>query len=91
MNSDQYRCATKLLSAYREGDTEEIERIARSSAISHLDSTVIKINSCFSVNFMSPVVQFTVLFQDHVQNFGQNYYVNLTLKMADTIKFYWSL
>lgn len=37
LNSDQNRCATKLLSAYEEGDAEEIKRIAQSSAFNHLD------------------------------------------------------
>ncbi|XP_020400898.1 gamma-soluble NSF attachment protein [Zea mays] len=37
LNSDQNRCATKLLSAYEEGDAEEIKHIAQSSAFNHLD------------------------------------------------------
>ncbi|XP_012075545.1 gamma-soluble NSF attachment protein isoform X3 [Jatropha curcas] len=37
LSSDQNRCATKLLSAYREGDIEEIKRLAQSSTVSHLD------------------------------------------------------
>ncbi|PWZ17490.1 Gamma-soluble NSF attachment protein [Zea mays] len=37
LNSDQNRCATKLLSAYEEGDAKEIKRIAQSSAFNHLD------------------------------------------------------
>lgn len=41
LRSDQYRCASKLLSAYTEADIEEIKRIAQSSTISNLDHTVL--------------------------------------------------
>uniref|UniRef100_A0A804UA39 Gamma-soluble NSF attachment protein n=1 Tax=Zea mays TaxID=4577 RepID=A0A804UA39_MAIZE len=37
LNSDQNRCAMKLLSAYEEDDAKEIKRIAQSSAFNHLD------------------------------------------------------
>jgi len=40
LNSDQSRCASKLLSAYEEGDIEEIKRVAQLSPISHLDHMV---------------------------------------------------
>ncbi|KAL6652019.1 hypothetical protein ACP70R_010944 [Stipagrostis hirtigluma subsp. patula] len=43
LNSDQNRCAMKLLSAYEEGDAEEIKRIAQSSAFNHLDHVVIRL------------------------------------------------
>ncbi|XP_028556110.1 gamma-soluble NSF attachment protein [Dendrobium catenatum] len=43
LSSDQSRCASKLLSAYREGDVEEIKRIAQSSIISHLDHAIIRL------------------------------------------------
>ncbi|KAL9257024.1 Gamma-soluble NSF attachment protein-like protein [Drosera capensis] len=43
MGSDQYRCASKLLAAYSEGDAEEIKRISQSSTISHLDTMVIRL------------------------------------------------
>ncbi|RLM65257.1 gamma-soluble NSF attachment protein [Panicum miliaceum] len=43
LNSDQNRCATKLLSAYEEGDAEEIKRIGQSSAFNHLDHVVIRL------------------------------------------------
>ncbi|GJN01741.1 hypothetical protein PR202_ga19031 [Eleusine coracana subsp. coracana] len=43
LNSDQNRCATKLLSAYEEGDTEEVKRIGQSSAFNHLDHVVIRL------------------------------------------------
>ncbi|XP_024022820.1 gamma-soluble NSF attachment protein [Morus notabilis] len=43
LSSDQYRCASKLLSAYSEGDVEEIKRVAQSSTISHLDNAIIKL------------------------------------------------
>ncbi|KAL5214814.1 hypothetical protein ABZP36_003966 [Zizania latifolia] len=43
LNSDQNRCAMKLLSAYEEGDAEEIKRVAQSSAINHLDHVVIRL------------------------------------------------
>jgi len=58
LNSDQNRCATKLLSAYEEGDAEEIKRIAQSSAFNHLDHVVIlfissiKSNACWIVSAM---------------------------------------
>ncbi|XVF23069.1 hypothetical protein REPUB_Repub13aG0006200 [Reevesia pubescens] len=38
LRSDQNRCASKLLSAYKEGDVEEIKRVAQSSTISNLDN-----------------------------------------------------
>lgn len=41
LSSDQNRCAMKLLSAYEEGDAEEIKRIGQSSAFNHLDHVVI--------------------------------------------------
>ncbi|XP_020575384.1 gamma-soluble NSF attachment protein-like [Phalaenopsis equestris] len=43
LSSDQNRCASKLLSAYREGDIEEIKRVAQSSPISHLDHVIIRL------------------------------------------------
>lgn len=43
LNSDQGRFASRLLTAYSEGDVEEIKRLAQSSTISHLDNTIIKL------------------------------------------------
>ncbi|KAJ6805205.1 gamma-soluble NSF attachment protein [Iris pallida] len=43
LNSDQSRCASKLLSAYEEGDAEEIKLVAKSSTISNLDHVIIKL------------------------------------------------
>ncbi|KAK4440292.1 Gamma-soluble NSF attachment protein [Sesamum alatum] len=43
LNSDQNRAATRLLSAYTDGDVEEIKRAAQSSIISNLDNTIIKL------------------------------------------------
>ncbi|KNA25586.1 hypothetical protein SOVF_005370 [Spinacia oleracea] len=43
MGSDQFRSASKLLSAYREGDTEEIKRVGQSSIISNLDHVIIRL------------------------------------------------
>lgn len=40
VKSDQNRCASKLLAAYRDGDIEEIKKIAHSSTVSHLDNVV---------------------------------------------------
>ena len=40
LGNDHGRCASKLLSAYTEGDVEEIKRLAQSSAVSHLDHMV---------------------------------------------------
>lgn len=40
LRGDQNRCASKLLSAYTEGDVEEIKRVAQSSTISNLDNVV---------------------------------------------------
>lgn len=40
VKSDQNRCASKLLAAYRDGDIEEIKKIAQSSTVSHLDNVV---------------------------------------------------
>ncbi|GER40975.1 gamma-soluble NSF attachment protein [Striga asiatica] len=42
-NSEQNRAATKLLSAYTDGDAEEIKRAAQSSIISNLDHVIIKL------------------------------------------------
>ncbi|XP_004293698.1 PREDICTED: gamma-soluble NSF attachment protein [Fragaria vesca subsp. vesca] len=43
LGNDHGRCASKLLSAYTEGDIEEIKRLAQSSAVSHLDHMVIRL------------------------------------------------
>ncbi|KAK9676745.1 hypothetical protein RND81_11G097500 [Saponaria officinalis] len=43
IGSDQFRAASKLLSAYREGDIEEIKRVAQTGAVSHLDNVIIKL------------------------------------------------
>ncbi|KAH7568484.1 hypothetical protein JRO89_XS06G0005800 [Xanthoceras sorbifolium] len=43
LRSDQNRCASKLLSAYMEGDIEEIKRLSQSSTISNLDHMIIRI------------------------------------------------
>ncbi|XP_068656736.1 gamma-soluble NSF attachment protein-like [Aristolochia californica] len=43
LNSDQERSASKLLSAYSEGDIEEIKRVANSSTISNLDHVIIRL------------------------------------------------
>nr|DAD43652.1 TPA_asm: hypothetical protein HUJ06_001882 [Nelumbo nucifera] len=43
LNSDQNRCASKLLSAYAEGDIEEIKRVSHSSTISNLDHMIIRL------------------------------------------------
>uniref|UniRef100_A0A6N2KLG8 Gamma-soluble NSF attachment protein n=1 Tax=Salix viminalis TaxID=40686 RepID=A0A6N2KLG8_SALVM len=43
LRSDQNRCASKLLSAYTEGDIEEIKRVVQSSTVSNLDHVVIKL------------------------------------------------
>ncbi|KAG9439629.1 hypothetical protein H6P81_019794 [Aristolochia fimbriata] len=43
LNSDHERCASKLLSAYTEGDVEEIKRVANSSTISNLDHVIIRL------------------------------------------------
>lgn len=43
LNSDQNRAATRLLSAYTDGDVEEIKRAAQSSIISNLDHVIIKL------------------------------------------------
>ncbi|KAI3681060.1 hypothetical protein L6452_35842 [Arctium lappa] len=43
LSSDQSHCASKLLSAYREADVEEIQRVAKSSTISNLDHMIIRL------------------------------------------------
>ncbi|KAK4752395.1 hypothetical protein SAY87_021193 [Trapa incisa] len=43
LRSDQNRCATKLLTAYNEGDVEEIKSVAQSSTIRHLDHVIIRL------------------------------------------------
>ncbi|KAI3741518.1 hypothetical protein L1987_59192 [Smallanthus sonchifolius] len=43
LSSDQSHCASKLLSAYREADVEEIKRVAKSSTISNLDHMIIRL------------------------------------------------
>lgn len=43
MGSDQFRTASKLVSAYREGDIEEIKRVGQSSIISNLDHVIIRL------------------------------------------------
>ncbi|XP_008812100.1 gamma-soluble NSF attachment protein-like isoform X3 [Phoenix dactylifera] len=46
LNSDQNRCASKLLSAYEEGDAEEIKHVAKSSTISNLDHVPLPTYMC---------------------------------------------
>nr|GMC47369.1 gamma-soluble NSF attachment protein [Ipomoea batatas] len=51
LNSDQSRCASKFLSAYREGDEEEIKRVGQSSIVTNLDHTKhygMVVGFCFS-------------------------------------------
>ncbi|XP_057502640.1 gamma-soluble NSF attachment protein isoform X2 [Actinidia eriantha] len=43
LSSDQNRCASKLLSAYTDGDVEEIKHVAQSSTINNLDHMIIKL------------------------------------------------
>ncbi|KAG6392133.1 hypothetical protein SASPL_146343 [Salvia splendens] len=43
MNSDQNRAASRLMSAYTDGDVEEIKRAAQSNIVSNLDHVIIKI------------------------------------------------
>ncbi|KAI3881159.1 hypothetical protein MKW92_023398 [Papaver armeniacum] len=43
LSSDQNRCASKLLSAYGEGDVEEIKRVAQSSTVTHLDHMIVRL------------------------------------------------
>lgn len=43
LNSDQQCCASKFLSAYMEGDEEEIKRIGQSSIVSNLDNAIVKL------------------------------------------------
>ncbi|GFP94704.1 gamma-soluble nsf attachment protein [Phtheirospermum japonicum] len=43
LNSDQNRAATRLISAYTDGDVEEIKRASQSSIISNLDHVIIKL------------------------------------------------
>lgn len=56
MNSDQGHCAGKFLSAYAEGDVENIKRVAQSSTVSNLDHTVSN-----AVHFLITVVHFLIL------------------------------
>nr|XP_043620722.1 gamma-soluble NSF attachment protein [Erigeron canadensis] len=43
LSSDQSHCASKLLSAYREADVEELKRVAKSSIVSNLDHMIIRL------------------------------------------------
>lgn len=43
LSRDQGRCASKLFSAYTEGDVEEVQKVAQSSTINHLDHVIIKL------------------------------------------------
>ncbi|KAF8408711.1 hypothetical protein HHK36_004775 [Tetracentron sinense] len=51
LRSDQNHCASKLLSAYADGDIEEIKRVAQSSTISNLDHM-----SCHSMEDMDETI-----------------------------------
>ncbi|KAM7264701.1 hypothetical protein ACFE04_002384 [Oxalis oulophora] len=42
-SSDQSRCASRLISAYSDGDIEEIKKVAQSSTISNLDHMIIRL------------------------------------------------
>ena len=54
LNSDQNRCAMKLLSAYEEGDAEEIKHIAQSSAFNyHVAKSQVGENIMVKVVFIS--------------------------------------
>lgn len=44
LKSDQNRSASRLLTAYNEGDIEEIKKVASSSTVSNLDHAVIHLN-----------------------------------------------
>ncbi|KAK7359065.1 hypothetical protein VNO77_01011 [Canavalia gladiata] len=43
LKSDQNRCASNLLVAFKDGDIEEIRRLAQSSTISNLDHMIIRL------------------------------------------------
>lgn len=45
LKSDQSRSASRLLTAYNEGDIEEIKKVASSSTVSNLDHSVIHLNA----------------------------------------------
>ncbi|KAG8043505.1 hypothetical protein GUJ93_ZPchr0458g22389 [Zizania palustris] len=57
LNSDQNRFAMKLLSAYEEGDAEEIKRTAQSSAINHLDHVELR---CHKLNMLIMIPLFII-------------------------------
>ncbi|KAI8524621.1 hypothetical protein RHMOL_Rhmol13G0162900 [Rhododendron molle] len=44
LSSDQIRCASKLFSAYTDGDVEEIKRVAQSSTVKNLDHMINLVN-----------------------------------------------
>lgn len=56
LNSDQNRAGTRLLSAYTDGDVEEIKKAAQSSIISNLDHVVNLLIHLISYLFVSPSV-----------------------------------
>jgi hypothetical protein len=43
LKSDQSRSASRLLTAYNEGDIEEIKKVASASTVSNLDHMIIKL------------------------------------------------
>ena len=43
MRSDQCRFAGKLLSAYTDGNVEEIKKLAQSGTVNHLDHMIIRL------------------------------------------------
>nr|XP_027191884.1 gamma-soluble NSF attachment protein-like [Cicer arietinum] len=43
LRSDHGRCASKLLSAFKDGDIEDIKRITQSSTISNIDHVIIRL------------------------------------------------
>lgn len=56
LGSDQSRSASKLVSAYAEGDVEEIKRVAQSSTISNLDHMIIRLARKLPTGDVSAVV-----------------------------------
>jgi len=50
LKSDQSRSASRLLTAYNEGDIEEIKKVASASTVSNLDHMVIHLNDLSNPN-----------------------------------------
>lgn len=71
LKSDQNRTASRLLTAYNEGDIEEIKKVACSSTVNNLDHAVIHWNDLPNPLILSEIIYISwlLLNQKSVESF----------------------